>query len=231
MVCHSKQIFNFYQKQANSLSLTTTNEVSVDFFSFYYLDVSVRRVIIIMVSLRIIVIIKSFITIFGINYLLQMYWLVIPDSPFFILVIHYISLLDTYFIYLYFFIIYVKLIFILLFIKIPLIYLNYYNIIKGYYIIQGLPRTATRPGETIWGRVQPRPWKVDKFLLLGWEGSNSHSSISKIDDLPNQSTAHYIFYIISFIKIIFIIISFYIILLCYIVFLYYICLQDLSRKS
>lgn len=27
-----------------------------------------------------------------------MYWLVIPDSPFFILVIHYISLLDTYFI-------------------------------------------------------------------------------------------------------------------------------------
>lgn len=27
-----------------------------------------------------------------------MYWLVIPDSPFFILVIHYISLFDTYFI-------------------------------------------------------------------------------------------------------------------------------------
>lgn len=51
-----------------------------------------------MVSLRNIVIIKSFITIFGINYLLWMYWLVIPDSPFFILVIHYISLLDTYFI-------------------------------------------------------------------------------------------------------------------------------------
>lgn len=101
MVCHSKQILTLIRKQANSLSLTTTNEISVDFFSFYYLDVSVRRVIIIMVSLRIIVIIKSFITIFGINYLLQMHWLVIPDSLFFILVIHYISLLDTYFIYLY----------------------------------------------------------------------------------------------------------------------------------
>lgn len=44
-----------------------------------------------------------------------MYWLVIPDSPFFILVIHYISLLDTYFInliiynYLYIYIILTKL--------------------------------------------------------------------------------------------------------------------------
>jgi hypothetical protein len=35
-----------------------------------------------MVSLRIILIIQSFIRIFGINYLLQMHWLVIPDSPF-----------------------------------------------------------------------------------------------------------------------------------------------------